>query len=183
MASNFKVSRLRKKYFISIWQTFTDTEIKKQGQAVFLTIEGKAREFVPELDVTDINCDSGIQNIINRLNEQYLKDKTQTVFETFETFEKYTRASEMTLLDFLNEFKKLLNKTKQYGTNISSDISYQLLKAAHFSEYHEQLTRTTISNLDFDVMKRQLKKIFGDSPSSSINLENPSFASPSGIKF
>ena len=88
MASNFKVSRLRKKYFISIWQTFTDTEIKKQGQAVFLTIEGKAREFVPELDVTDINCDSGIQNIINRLNEQYLKDKTQTVFETFETFEK-----------------------------------------------------------------------------------------------
>ena len=25
---------------ISIWQTFTDTDIKKQGLAVFLTLEG-----------------------------------------------------------------------------------------------------------------------------------------------
>ena len=71
----------------------------------------------------------------------------------------------MTLFDFLNEFERLLNKTKKYGSSISSDISsYQLLKAANFSEYHEQLTRAVISNLNFD------------SPSSWISLENPSFA-------
>ena len=71
----------------------------------------------------------------------------------------------MTLFDFLNEFERLLNKTKKYGSSISSDISsYQLLKAANFSEYREQLTRAVMSNLNFD------------SPSSWINLENPSFA-------
>ena len=44
----------------------------------------------------------------------------------------------MTISDFINEFKRLLNKTLQYGSNMSSDIlTYQLLKAANLSEYHE----------------------------------------------
>ena len=37
---------------------------------------------------------------------------------------------------------------------MSSDIlACQLLKAANLSEYHEQLTRATISNLNYDVIK------------------------------
>ena len=47
----------------------------------------------------------------------------------------------MKIYDFINEFERLLDKTKQYG---SSGISvYRLLKAANLSEYHEQLTRAT----------------------------------------
>ena len=108
----------------SIWQTFTDINAKKQGPAVFLTLEGKARETVLELDVKEINCDSGAENIIKCLDKLYLKDKTQTAFETYEKFEKYRRPTEMTVSDFINEFERLLNKTKQYGSNMSSDILY-----------------------------------------------------------
>ena len=36
---------------IKIWQNFTDIEKKKQGSAIFLTLEGKAKEAVLELDV------------------------------------------------------------------------------------------------------------------------------------
>ena len=45
---------------ISIWHTFTDIDIKKLGPVVFLTLERKAHESVPELDIKDINCDSGV---------------------------------------------------------------------------------------------------------------------------
>ena len=45
---------------ISIWHTFTDIDIKKLGPVVFLTLERKAHESVPELDTKDINCDSGV---------------------------------------------------------------------------------------------------------------------------
>ena len=64
---------------INIWQTFTDINIKKQGPVVFLTLEGKARKSILELDVKDINC--------NCLNKLYLKDKRQTAFKTYEQFE------------------------------------------------------------------------------------------------
>ena len=76
---------------ISIWQTVTDIDIKKQWPDVFLTFEGKACKSALELDVKDINCDSSIQNIINCLNKLYLKDKIQTAFRHI--FEKYRRPS------------------------------------------------------------------------------------------
>ena len=191
MATNFKAPPSLEKSVsydawlkeISIWQTFTDIDAKKQGPAVFLTLEGKARETVLELDVKEINCDSGVENIIKCLDKLYLKDKTQTAFETYEKFEKYRRPTEMTISDFINEFERLLNKTKQYGSNMSSDIlAYRLLKAANLPEYHEQLTRATIPDLNYDIMKTQLKKIFGDNPSACSNLENPSMSS-SNVKF
>lgn len=48
-----------------------------------------------------------------------------------------------------------MNKGKQYGSNMSSDIlANHLLKAANLSEYHEQWTCATISELKL--------KIFGD---------------------
>ena len=52
-------------------------------------------------------------------------------------------------------------------------LAYRLLKAANLSEYHEQLAKATISDINYDVMKTQLKKIFGDNPSSCSSLENP----------
>ena len=39
-------------------------------------------------------------------------------------------------------------------------LAYQLLKAANLSEYHENLTRAAISQLNCDVMKTQLKNIW-----------------------
>ena len=48
-------------------------------------------------------------------------------------------------------------------TVMSDDIlAYRLLKAANLSSYHEELLKTTIPDLHFDIMKDQLKKIFSD---------------------
>ena len=44
----------------------------------------------------------------------------------------------------------------------SGVLAYKLLKQARLSESHEQLARATASELTFENMKLQLKKIFGD---------------------
>ena len=97
---------------IDIWQVFTEIDITKQGPTVFLTVEGKARETVLELNIKEINCADGVNNIINCLNKLYIKDKTQTAFEMYKKFEKYRRPTEMSISDFITEFESLLNKTK-----------------------------------------------------------------------
>ena len=53
---------------IKIWQTFTDLTKPKQGPAIFLTLEGKSREAVLELDVEEISCEGGVNNIITKLD-------------------------------------------------------------------------------------------------------------------
>ena len=65
--------------------------------------------------------------------------------------------------EFLNEFTRRYNKKKSLGTTMTDDIlTYRLLESADLSEQHEQLAKATISDLKFDTMKDQLKKIFGD---------------------
>ena len=74
----------------------------------------------------------------------------------------------MSISDYLNESERLLNKTKQYGATMSTDVlAYCLLKSADLSETHEQLARATIKELKYDEKQLQLKKIFGDNDNSN----------------
>ena len=60
----------------------------------------------------------------------------------------------MTISDYINEFERLLNKTKRYGSDMSTGIlAYRLLKSANLSEQHQKLARATITELKYDTMK------------------------------
>ena len=149
---------------IEIWQAFTDLAEIKQGPAIFLSLDGRAREAVLELEVVKISAKDGVKNIIAKLDSLYLKDKTQSAFESYDAFEKFKRPSEMSISEYINEFERLKAKTESFKTVLSTDVlAYRLLKSANLSENHEQLARATITDLTYETMKTQLKKIFGDS--------------------
>ena len=164
---------------IKIWQCFTDLSKSRQAPAIFLTLEGKAREPILELEVDKLSCDAGVKTIIEQLDKLCLKDKTQTAYLAYNKFEKFRRSSTMSVSDYIIEFERLLNKTKEHGSGMSSDIlAYRLLKSASLTEQQEQLARATINTLAYDAMKTQLKKIFADSPevgegttSSDVNIK------------
>ena len=74
----------------------------------------------------------------------------------------------MSIKEYINEFERLLNKTKKYGSSMSSDIlSYRLLKSANLEDNQEQLIKATVKDLTYDAMQLQLKKIFSDKDSES----------------
>ena len=125
-------------------------------------MEGEAQEAVLELDEALITSDDGVKHITKRLDSLFKKNELLKKYEALEAFENYKRSNSTSVQEFLNEFTQRYNKTKSYGTTMSEDIlAYRLLKSANLSEQNEQLAKATASDLKFDVMKDQLKKIFG----------------------
>ena len=147
---------------LRIWQQYTSLEKAKQGPALFLCLEEDAQDAILELPDTDISSDQGVEKIIECLNGLYLKDKTQKAYEAYEYFEMYKRPEGLGITEFVNEFEKRHNRTKAFGTIMSPDIlAYRLLKFANLSEQNEQLAKATISDLTYEKMRIQLKKVFG----------------------
>ena len=131
---------------IKIWRNFTDLPAAKQGPAIVLSLENKASYAVLEL------------------REEVISLKHLKTLENFETFK---RPENMKMSDYLNKFEQLYKKIKSYGTQMSENVlAYRLLKYANLPELHEQMVKETITNLKFDLMKDQLKKMFRESLSS-----------------
>ena len=111
---------------------------------------------------------TGVQKIIECLDKLYLKDKTETAFNALEDFENYKRPTELSITEYCNEFEKRYNKAKSYGTTMSDDVlAFRLLKSANLPESQQQLAKATITELKYENMKTQLKKIHGCSSSDN----------------
>ena len=90
------------------------------------------------MDTEKISSEAGVQEILTFLDKLYLKDKTQSAFEALEAFEGYKRPSNLSITDFCNEFERLYNKTKSYGTTLSDAVlAFRLLKAANLPRHQE----------------------------------------------
>ena len=152
---------------VTIWSTFTSLPAAKQGAAVLLTLEGSARDAVLELSEDQISGDNGLPNVIKRLDELYLKDKTLQKYKAFDAFDNYRWPSHTPIPEFLHEFNMLSDKLQSYGTTLSDDLlAYKLLKATNLSPDHEKLAKATCK-LKYKSMKDQLHKIFADMTTTS----------------
>ena len=60
---------------IDIWLLFTDIDKKKHGPAIYLALEGKARDVVRDIDKAKLAADDGAKEIITMLEKAFLKDE------------------------------------------------------------------------------------------------------------
>ena len=169
---------------INIWQRFTTLEKRKQALAIFLSLEGKAREVVLEIDIDNLDKDDGVERILTQLDKLYLKDKLQLAYQAYDNFEKFKRPTEMPISEFVVEFERLYNKAKAYEMILPDGIlAYKFLNNANITDSHEKLIRATMTALSYNSMKEQLRKIFGDvSISISSNKSKPSIDSNPQVK-
>ena len=100
----------------------------------------------------------------------------------------FKRPSTMSIQAFLHEFDKCLFKTKTYSITMSDTIlAYQLLKSANLSTHHEGLIKATIPDLQYSIIKDQLKKLFQEPQDRSnkqrtlLKLKEPSWKKNSAI--
>ena len=68
---------------IEIWQLFTKEELKRLGPAVYLSLQGDARNAVCAMDKKYIGKDNGINLIIAELDKVFMKDETTRAFCAF----------------------------------------------------------------------------------------------------
>ena len=130
---------------LKLWKLATDLPKKKQGTAVLLTLTGKARDKVLELDEAQIAADDGLDNILAELAKIYKKDSVDSAYDAFESFIKFTRDPSMNISAYNIEFEKRYNKARSHGFTLAdSCLGYFLLNQARLSEEHRKLIRATI---------------------------------------
>ena len=76
---------------IEMWQAFTNLVPKKQCPAIFLTLQGKAREAALEIEIKDLTDDQGVKKLIEKLDSLYLEDINKSAYAAYESFEMYRR--------------------------------------------------------------------------------------------
>ena len=131
---------------IKIWQMFTSLDKKKQAPAIFLSLTGNSREAILELELDKLNCDDGVKNLLEKLDNLYLKDTHHSAYEAYEKFEKFSRVSSMNMNEYIIEFERLYNKIKNQEMTLPEGVlAYRFLNGSNISENHKQLVRATLT--------------------------------------
>ena len=155
---------------VRVWAKFTDLPPEKQEPAMFLLLNGEALEAALESEGEVISGKDEVKSIMARLEKRYKKVDILYKFHVLESFKTYKQPSTLSI-KYINEFEKPLHKFKNYGAEMSDDIlAYRLLKNANLQRSKEQLIKATISEIHYNLMKEQSKKIFSDLSCSSTNM-------------
>ena len=140
----------------------TDVKPEKQAAAIFMTLQGKSRQAVLEMDVQHLNHANGVKRLIEKLDGLWKEDENQAAFAAYEEFENFKRPIEMNVTDFINTFDRLNNRLNSYNMYLPEGVlAYRLLKSANLSLEQEQLAKATISSVTYKDMCAKLKSIFG----------------------
>ena len=157
MCPNFKAPPTLKKSVpfkvwveeVNLWQKHTDLQRCLQGPAIYLTLEGKARDNVQNLNIN-------VVNIIDQLRKLYIGNGVVTVLEHYKVFENFERPNNMTLKQYIREFEHLLSKTSECRSEL---IAYKLFQSANLSEIDKQLVLSTIPEFSYISLKAHLLNI------------------------
>ena len=77
--------------------------------------------------------------------------------------ETFKRATDISMIDFINEFERLYNNIRKYEIELPAGVlAYRLLKSAEISEDKQQLARATLMPFSYEWMKRQLKATYNN---------------------
>ena len=153
-------SYLNWKNDVEVWCLLT--EKTKQGPAVYISLQGDAKEAVRSIPVADLAKEDGVKKITDELDKIYLKDETTRSFCAIKSFIEYRRTQEQTFTKFMVEFNNRLREVKKHNLDFDDGIlAFFLLMAANLTEDHERLVRAT-ATLTFQDMKDKLQKVFGE---------------------
>ena len=153
---------------IKIWQALTTLDAKKQGPCLYLSLTGKAREAALELDIDNIKGENGVELILKRLDELYLEDTTQTAYLAYQNFETFKRPETMKMKDYLVKFEQLYTKIKDHKMELPDGVlAYRVLNSANLTNEQMTLCRATMTDLKYDEMSKQLKRLFADAITSA----------------
>ena len=150
-----------------IWQCLTDLDKKKQGPAIYLSLDENITVVV--IQVKDLNSDDGVNILLCKLKSLFAKDINQAAFIAYDKSEMFKRPANMNIVDFINEFERLYNNIKKYDMELPTGVlAYRLLKSVDISEDKQQLARATMSSFTYDDMKKQPKAIYGNLSTNEI---------------
>ena len=109
---------------IEIWQLATEVNKEKQAAMIFLSLKGKSREAVLELDKDIIGAadGSGVTKVIEKLDSLWKEDENLEAFSAYEKFEQFCRPKDMNIKDYIIQFERLNNKLIAWDTKLPEGV-------------------------------------------------------------
>ena len=92
------------------------------GPAAYLTLTGRAREEVRDLKPVDIGKETGLDEIIVKLDAVYLKDENTRAYVAFKEFYEFKRASGENFSEFIIKYEHLYHKLTQYKMDLPEGV-------------------------------------------------------------
>ena len=146
---------------MKFWEMATPLEKTKRGATVFLSLTGKAREAILEMNPDDLEKDDGMTTLYAELDKLFKVDTNQATFAAYEKFESYKRADSVSITDFQIEFERLVAQLKEYKIVLPEAVlAFRAIKSANIGE-NEKLVIATVKNINLNDMMLQIKKIMG----------------------
>ena len=146
---------------LEMWCVVTDLPKAKQGPVLLLSLPAKVRKACVALSKEVINSEEGVDKLVEKLRGMYSVSKEQATFQAMEIFDNFSRAEDMGINDFINEFERLNQKLVNYNIILPPAVlAYRLLKNANLPQEKRNLARATIPDLTYESMKKQIKAIY-----------------------
>lgn len=156
---------------IAIWTRVTELEKKKQALAVALALSGRARETAMEIPVDDLNKDTGMNTLLTKLDDLFLKEEKDQVYEAYSSFDRIMKDSSVSMTDYIIDFKQRYSRMRKYKMELPDAVlAFKLLDTACLEVKDRQLALTACTDLDFASMKSALKRIFGGKSASTVGI-------------
>ena len=154
---------------IQLWDAFTTVEAKKKGTALFLELrEGKVKNTVRSLGKEVITSETGLTQIIAKLDSIYQEDDALVTYRVYSKFEKFVRPEDMKLQSYISEFEKMVaDLTKQKIILPDAVLAYRVLNSANMSKDKMELALATVKALTLKDMAQAIGKIFSVQTSTS----------------
>ena len=147
---------------ISIWKSYTDLAENKLGAAIYLSLKGKARQVVRDLNPEHIGRAGGFELILGKLDSVFLQDEATLAYCAFKDFYEYKRSVGDNFSQFIVEHEQKYQKLIKYKMELPEGVrAFFLLKSANLTEESEKLARAT-AELNYEDMRDKVMKIFGD---------------------
>ena len=145
---------------VELWQMLTEMDKTKQGVALALSLEGKAREIAITIDKSLLTADDGVKNVLTELDKLFEKEKTYQMYEAYTKFENLRKTEAMSMLDYIVEFEQLNKKCTNLKIDTDALLALKLLYNANLSEQQRQLALTACPQMKYETMKNVLTRIF-----------------------
>ena len=160
---------------VKLWSLCCKLTNEEQGPALALSLKGNARQAAMDLDLPTLNSAAGLQAVINKLNGLYLKDVNQWIYVALKSFEHFKREESSSMDDYLNEFDIKYSKLKSHGIVLPDVVlGYRMIESANLSKSRSELVRISATQMTYDEIKTQLRKLEDIAVSSSENYTSTS---------
>ena len=148
---------------VEVWAMLTNLPKKKQGPALWMSLSGKAKEAIQDMDIDEIKADDGLHTMMAKLDSLFKVDDNQEAYLAYRTFETFLRPVDMKMQEFVIRFESLNSKIKKHQMTLPDGVlAYRFLHSANLKEDEMKLCRATIADFTYNDMKQKVLSLHGD---------------------